>query len=63
MNKLMNKEEWIKVDILYGYKELKSFYKPEGNGLRFYSYSVSYDRDGNELSQTEPEPYGWIGYE
>jgi hypothetical protein len=43
---------WV---VEYGSIELKSFQRIEGNTLWWYNYSIKRDRDGNEVSRTEPE--------
>jgi hypothetical protein len=42
--------------------ELKSFDKFENGRLVHYSYSIERDRDGNEVSRTEPEAISSLGW-
>ena len=45
----------FKVDILYGSKELRHFYRYDKDGwLVFYGYSITRDKWGNEISRTKP---------
>ena len=40
--------------MIFGYSEMKQFYRIEGERLVFYGYSINYDRDGKERSRTKP---------
>lgn len=40
--------------IVFGHVELRQFCRQEGVSLVFYGYSVSYDREGVEVSRTNP---------
>lgn len=48
------------VEVLYGSVESKVFYQYENGGLASYGYSIHYDREGNEVSRTEPSKIGLI---
>ena len=40
--------------MIFGYGEIKQFFRVEDGRLVFYGYSINYDRDGKEVSRTEP---------
>lgn len=52
----------IKVSIRYGHIELKQFNRYENGCMVTYGYSIDYDRDGREVSRTEPTKVGSIGW-
>lgn len=51
-----------KIDILYGQTELKELKKFEGGKMVTYSYSIHRDREGKEISRTEPTPISSLGW-
>lgn len=56
-------EEMFKAKVIYGHVELKLGYREEGNKLVCYGHSIHYDRDGKEVSRTEPEAISSMYYE
>ena len=53
----------FKMTAIYGYVKLKQFTKFEGGRLVYYSYSITYNRQGKELSRTEATPLSSIGWD
>ena len=56
-------EPKFKIEMIFGYVEIKTFNVVEGNKLVCYSYSIDYDGDGIERSRTEPEAISAIWWE
>jgi len=52
----------IDLDNILGRKELKTYLVFEDGKMVAYCYSIDYDRDGNEVGRTEPEPLSSIGW-
>ena len=48
--------------LVFGHVELKQFNKFENGRMVSYGYSITYDRNGIEVSRTEPSSYGSIGW-
>ncbi len=57
----MKDDKIYKASIIYGHVELKEFHKFENGRMIYYGYSITYDRDGNEMSRTEPTAGASIG--
>ena len=50
----MNREDTVKVEYVFGTVESVPTYKIEGGTVYLGGYSIHRDRQGNELSRTEP---------
>ena len=50
----------IETGALYGAVKLDGCYKREGDALVYYGWSIRYDRNGIEVSRTEPKEYSRI---
>ena len=46
----------------FGYIELKQFHKFENGQMVSYGYSIQYNRQGEEISRTEPGRLSSIGW-
>ena len=56
-------EPTSKLDMIFGHMELKQIDKFENGRLVSYGYSIKYDRNGKEVSRTEPFFLISIGYD
>lgn len=59
---VMNDSEY-KVKINFGSVEPRTFHTFENGRMVTHSYSIHRDRNGNEISRTEPVLLGSIGYD
>jgi len=51
------------LNILFGTVEAKTFHKFENGRMVSYCYSIKRDRDGREISRTEPVAMSSVGYD
>ena len=56
-------QEGVKPVMMFGSVEIKEFSLFENGRYVSYSYSISYDREGREISRTEPMAMGSLGWD
>lgn len=58
----MSGKNKFKISMFFGHTEIKQFNKFENGKMVSYGYSITYDREGVEVSRTEPSSLGSIGW-
>ena len=51
---------YVICDLIFGHVEIKQELRFEDGKMVCFAYSIRYDKDGKELSRSEPEPISSI---